>query len=207
LVIRLQQIDELTRPDHHYLDEDDKCYYLLEYAARQKLPLDFTGNLITNIKKPPDRKGKREYFYKERDIQRAGELLRTALNPEWLKLVTMVPIPCSKIPSHPLFDDRIVQVLARMTQGIDCDIRELVTQTESLESFHDGPRLSPQQLMAYYRLNEEMCGPPEPKSVAIFDDVLTTGSHFKAMKATIQQKWPCIPLCGVFIARRYFPQE
>src|ERR1700733_12627285 len=125
LVIRLQKIDELTRPDHYYLDEGDECYYVLEYAARQKPPYDSTSDLIFNLKKPPDRKGRPEYYYKERDILRAGDLMRSVLNPEWLKTVTIVPIPCSKIPPHPLYDDRIVQVLTRMTQGLACDVREL----------------------------------------------------------------------------------
>jgi len=207
LVIRLQTIDEHTRPDHSYLDADDECYYVLEYAARQKPPYDSTSDLIFNLKKPPDRKGKPEYFYKERDIQRAGNLLRTVLNPEWLKSVTIVPMPCSKIAPHPLYDDRLVQVLACMTRGLACDIRELVAQTESLESFHDDSRLPPEQLMDYYKLNEELCGRCEPRAVALFDDMLTTGSHFKAMKATIRKRWPEVSVCGVFIARRYFPKE
>jgi hypothetical protein len=207
LVIRLQTIDELTRPDHYYLDESDECYYVLEYAARQKPPYDSTSDLIFNLKKPPDRKGRPEYYYKERDILRAGDLMRSVLNPEWLKSVTIVPIPCSKIPPHPLYDDRIIQVLARMTRGLACNIRELVTQSESLESFHDDSRLSPDQLARYYHLNEELCGGCEPKAIALFDDMLTTGSHFKAMKATLQERWPAVPICGVFIARRYFPKD
>jgi hypothetical protein len=207
LVIRLQAIDEHTRPDHSYLDEDDECYYVLEYAARQKPPYDSTSDLIFNLKKPPDRRGLPEYYYKERDIQRAGGLLRSVLNPRWLESVTIVPIPCSKVPPHPLYDDRILQVLAHMTQGLACDIRELVSQTQSLDSFHDDSRLSPVELMAYYRINEELCGHVDPKAVVLFDDMLTTGSHFKAMKATLQDRWPDASICGVFIARRYFPKD
>jgi hypothetical protein len=207
LSLRLQTIDEHTRPDHYYLDEDDKCYYLLEYASRQKPPYDSTSNLIFNLKKPVDRKGKPEYFYKTRDIQEAGRLLGTVLNPEWLKSVTIAPIPCSKTSTHPLYDDRILQVLSRITRGLACDIRELVTQTENLDSFHDDYRLSPEQLVRYYRLDEDLCGRSEPRAVALFDDVLTTGSHFKAMKAVIRKRWPKVSICGLFIARRYFPNS
>lgn len=205
-MIRLQAIDEHTRPDHSYLNEDDECYYVLEYAARQKPPYDSTSDLIFNLKKRTDRKGRSEYFYKEQAIQKAGELLRTVLDPKWFESVTIVPIPCSKISADPLYDDRIIQVVRVMTQGLICDVRELVAQTKSLDSFHDGSRLSPEQLMEYYEVDEVLCGRPAPTAVALFDDMLTTGSHFKAMKAIIQQRYPGISVCGIFIARRYFPK-
>ena len=80
-----------------------------------------------------------------------------------------------------------------------------MTQTESLDSYHDGSRLSPEQLMAYYKFDEDPCNQSEPAAIALFDDMLTTGSHFKAMKTLIHQRWPEVSICGVLIARRYFP--
>ncbi|MDS7681412.1 hypothetical protein NXH38_26540, partial [Klebsiella quasipneumoniae] len=38
-------------------------------------------------------------------------------------------------------------------------------------------------------------------SIVIFDDVLTAGSHFKAMKTTIKLHLPQSIVIGVFIAR------
>ena len=32
---RFTEIDELTRPDHSWLTDDDRCYFLGEYTARQ----------------------------------------------------------------------------------------------------------------------------------------------------------------------------
>ena len=146
--MRLQRIDEHTRPDHFYLDEGDECYYVFEYTARQEPPYDETSNLIFNLKKSVDRRGRPEYYYKERDIRRAGDYLRSVLNEEWLPTAMLVPVPCSKTRDHALYDDRMLQVLQRMTQNLACDVRELVIQTESLDSFHDGCRLSPNQLRA-----------------------------------------------------------
>lgn len=203
--LRLQQIDEHTRPDHAYLREDDECYYILEYTPRQEPPYDSTSDLIFNLKKPVDRKGRPEYWYKERDIKHAGDLLRSVLSVEWLPTTMLVPVPCSKTKGHPLYDDRMVQILRRMTTGLACNIRELVVQTESLESFHDGSRLPPAALMAYYELDEDLRGCAQPSEVTIFDDLLTTGSHFKAMKAVIRQHWPNVPVSGIFVARRYIP--
>lgn len=38
-------------------------------------------------------------------------------------------------------------------------------------------------------------------NIVIFDDVLTAGSHFKAMKSVIRQHLPDKAIIGVFIAR------
>ena len=80
-------------------------------------------------------------------------------------------------------------------------------QTDNLESFHDGYRLRPVQLKAYYQLDEQLSQCDEPTEVTIFDDLLTTGSHFKAMQAIIRDHWPTIPISGIFVARRYIPHD
>jgi hypothetical protein len=207
LPIRLQKIDEHTRPDHWYLDQDDECYYLFEYTPRQQPPYDAINDLIFNLKKPVDRRGRPEYYYKERDIERSGEFLRSAINDEWLPTAILVPIPCSKTKDHPLYDDRILQIINRMTAGLNCDIRELVFQTESLESFHGGCRMPPHQLRQYIQMDEALCLGKQPREVTLFDDVLTTGSHFKAIKSVIQDHWPDVQVSGIFIARRYIPHD
>ena len=180
---------------------------MLEYTPRQEPPYSETNNLIWNLKKPVDRKGRREYYYKEKAIQTSGDLLRGVLNVEWIPSAMLVPIPSSKTKQNPLYDDRIVQVLNRMTRNLNgCDVRELVIQTEDLDSFHDGCRLRPHQLRDYYELDENLCEGDPPREVTLFDDLLTTGSHFKAMQGVISERWPNVPISGIFIARRYLPQ-
>jgi len=205
LPIRLQKIDEHTRPDHSYLDEGDECYYLLEYASRQGFDHSSSNDLIINLKKPVSRRGLLEYRYKEQAIRQACEKLRTVLSQEFIAQATWVPIPCSKTTDDPLYDDQVLQVLRCLTQGSACEVSELIVQTESLESFHDGCRLNPEQLAYYYRLNEIVSATITPTVFAIFDDMLTTGSHFKAVKSTLTDRWPGVPTIGIFIARRYFP--
>ncbi len=207
MATRLQQIDEHTRPDHWYLTDEDECYYLLEYTPREGPFFSTTNDLILNLKKSVERRGRQEYHWKEWAIRRSGELLRSALNEEWLPTAMLVPVPCSKVRDHPLYDDRMVQVLQHMTQDLACNIRELVVQTESLDSFHDGCRLSPNQLRRYYELDEALCDCEQPREVTVFDDLLTTGSHFKAMKSVIRDRWPGVRVSGIFVARRYIPKD
>lgn len=77
---RLSTIDELTRPDHTFLSPDDECYYLGEYAARVGFAFSRTNNLIQNLKKPVDRRGRPEWRWKEEAIRTFGRELREALD-------------------------------------------------------------------------------------------------------------------------------
>jgi predicted amidophosphoribosyltransferase len=42
---------------------------------------------------------------------------------------------------------------------------------------------------------------PEPRGVVVVDDVLATGSHFRASKMILRQRWPAMRVIGVFLAR------
>lgn len=65
---------------------------------------------------------------------------------------------------------------------------------------HSGGRLSPAGHFANWRLVAELAVPP-PHAIGIFDDVLTTGSQFKAAKHLLQARFPGAPIVGIFIAR------
>jgi hypothetical protein len=201
---KLLQIDEQSRPDHPFLNEQDDCYYILEYTPREGPRFSSTNQLIFNLKKSVDRKGQPEYRYKNEAIIEAGDLFRSVLREDWLFQVTAIPIPCSKEKSDALYDDRMVRVLRRMMKGLDADIRDIIVQEENLDSFHGGCRLPPYRLSEYWSLDHDLCA-GEPTAIAVFDDILTTGSHFKAAKILIHERWPNVPVFGVFLARVYRP--
>lgn len=200
---KLTQIDDLTRPDHHYLAPEDVCYYLGEYTARRGYAFSDTNNLISNFKKPVDRRGRPEWYYKEQAIRSAARMLRANINDRWLEDEgTLVPVPPSKSKSDPNYDDRLIQLLTTMTSGLDADVRELVVQTKSTAAAHettDRPR--PDDLVAIYQIDENLAD-PEPTSIAVVDDVLTTGAHFKAMQRILHARFPDATIIGLFVARR-----
>jgi predicted amidophosphoribosyltransferase len=43
---------------------------------------------------------------------------------------------------------------------------------------------------------------PPPQAIGLFDDVLTTGAHFRAASNILQKAFPGVRVIGVFIARR-----
>lgn len=200
---RLQLIDELSRGDHYHLTPEDQCYYWGEYTARQPYSFSETNNLIINFKKSPLKRNRpQEWRHKERAIERAAAIFSSVFTPEAFRQATFVPVPPSKARDHVEYDDRMVRLLQLIGHGRAADIRELVVQTQTIEAAHDAAiRPRPDDLVAVYAIDETIAEPP-PQMVFVFDDVLTTGSHFKAMQRVLQHQYPGVPVVGFFIARR-----
>lgn len=108
-------IDDLLRPLYPHLTAADQCYFLREYTAGRGYAGSETNHLILNLKKPPDRRGKPEWRYKERAIEQVAREFRASVNLSALRRVTLVPMPPSKAKSDPLYDDRMLQVLRAAT--------------------------------------------------------------------------------------------
>lgn len=97
-----------------------------------------------------DRRGSREWKYKQSAIQEAAEAFRTASGPRAGNALTFVPVPPSKTKDDPLFDDRLTQMLHAIRPHPPLDIRELVAQTESTAAAHHSDvRPSPAQLEVF----------------------------------------------------------
>lgn len=202
--MRLSQIDGSNRDDHARLTPADLCYFLYEYTSGQTWAFSGTNSLISNFKKKPSLLDANQSYYKNRAINEAAAALQTTLNPNALPNVTLVPVPGSKAPDHPDYDPRMDRVCKLIGQAID--VRKLVVQTVSTEAAHEagnGERITVQELLDVYLIDEALAQ-PTPTTIWIMDDVLTAGTHFKAMQTILAQRFPGIPIFGIFIARRIF---
>jgi predicted transcriptional regulator len=196
----LTRLDALYLPHHCYLRATDECYFSGEYTAGRGFAYSETNQLILNLKKKMDRRGLPDWGYKARAIQQAAANLRDSLNPEFLGSAAFVPIPPSKIIGDPEYDDRMTQVVQLLGQGVDT--RELVFQLESMHDAHTAEsRPGPTALYNNYQIEESLVE-PVPSQIAVVDDVLTTGAHFKAMKRILSETYPDTPIVGIFLARR-----
>jgi hypothetical protein len=199
---RLTKIDDLARPDHFYLTPDDECYFLGEYTARKGYAFSATNQLILNFKKSTDKRATAQWRYKEKAIDDAAAAFCAALNKELLDHATLVPIPPSKSKNDALYDDRLVRMLRGIRVNPKLDVRELLFQRASTAAVHDQEnRPTPEQLQANYGIDQALCD-PDPQMIGLFDDVLTTGAHFRAASATLKQSLPGVRIIGFFIARR-----
>lgn len=203
---RATAVDELTRRDHHYLEQDDRCVFIGEYTARAGYQHSETNQLILNLKKGMDRRDKRDWRYKGMAIRQAGRTFAAVLNERSLDQFTFVPIPPSKARGDPEYDDRMVQVVGAIRPERPVDARELIVQSVSTEAAHGSARrLRPEQLADIYRVDESVAA-PTPAALVVVDDVLTTGAHFKAAQSVLVERFPGVPVFGLFVARRV-PEE
>lgn len=204
--IVLTKIDELIRDDHSYLSAADECYFLREYTARQGYAYSDTNQLILNFKKSLEVKATGQWYYKEQAIKRIGaELANAITNKKWLETTTLIPIPPSKAPDDPLYDDRMTQVLHRIHPS--ADVRCLLRQKASREAAHLADvRPTPADLRHNYEIDESLTD-PAPTSLGLFDDVLTSGTHFRACSDVLSARFPGVRILGIFVARRVFADD
>jgi hypothetical protein len=205
---RLTKIDPLTRLDHNHLIDSDECYFLGEYTARRGFSHSTTNNLIINFKKPMDRQGTPQWPHKGARIMQAAQALHSAIREGDLNRMTFVPVPPSKSKTDPMYDDRMMRMLLILsnlivtTNGYPLDVKEIVSQNQSCSAAHDGgPRPSPADLISRYSLDRSMLTSVRP-IVVICDDVLTTGSHFRAMHNILHPHCSGARFMGLFLARR-----
>jgi hypothetical protein len=133
--------------------------------------------------------------------QRARACQRNQLG--MARRATLVPVPPSKARGDPAYDDRMTKVCQGIRAGLD--VRELVVQSESLPAAHESKdRPTVVDLLRVWSIDEQLAN-PSPRWIGIFDDVLTTGTRFVAMKTILQGRFPQVHIFGFFIARRVFP--
>ena len=202
---RLLKIDEINIGDHPLLGSDDDCYHFLEFTSGAGYAGSRGNQLIMNLKKSPLRRGRREYRYKDRAIRECSTWMGDAVSDDWLRVGTLVPIPPSKSRDDREYDDRMVRVLNGIQKPFPVDVRELVVQTETVRAAHESPDDRPpvDELIAIYEIDESQAE-PTPQGIAIVDDVLTAGVHYKAMHRVLSGRFPGVPVVGLFITRRVF---
>jgi len=201
------EIDQLTREDHYYLSENDECYFYGDYTPRESFEYSVTNSFILNLKKSVDRRGTPEWRYKEKAIAKASRLIREGFKDEWLELATLVPVPPSKVATNPAYDDRMIQILNNIYPNKNLDIRELVQQLIDREAMHQlEDRYTPSELISMWQINEGLAM-SAPTSIGVFDDVLTSGTHFRAIKTILQNRFPGVEVVGIFLARVVRPSE
>ena len=205
--MKLQAIDDSNRAAHYYLTPDDQCYFLHEFTSRKGFGYSPGNQFIFNFKKSPTKRNEGQYQHKLRAIETAIGWYRSIFDQAQgvYEGCTFVPIPPSKLPDHPEYDDRMWQVVQGICKGKGADARELIRQIGSYEAAHlagdGGARIKPPALQALYQLDTL----PPKSAVLLFDDVLSAGCHFRAAKSAILVQYPNTQVIGFFLARRVLP--
>lgn len=206
-MIKLQKIDEIALPDHSYLEWNDECYFILSYTSHKSFDYSLDNSIIINLKKSVLKRGTLEYKYKEEAINKcAGYLNYISINNLFSNDVTFIPIPPSKSKNDPEYDDRLLLILNNAFKE-NIDIKEFIIQNKSTEAVHlCGNRLTKEEIKSNYTVDEKLLSQTKG-TIIIFDDVITTGAHYKAIKELILERFPQKRVIGLFIARRVFDEN
>ncbi|QEL19838.1 hypothetical protein [Limnoglobus roseus] len=186
----------------YYLEDSDNCFFARDYASGKGFQHSETNQLISNLKKSPKHRGASHWHYKGAAIRRfAAELGALIQNAKGAKIY-IAPIPSSKRPDHPEYDDRLVQVTRLVaTSSPNCLVTEPVVRSVDCDPCHlsVAKRPKPDQVFETLRWNGELADPSTP--VLFVDDVITTGCTFKQCQRMIHLHNPGREVYGVFWAR------
>ncbi len=203
---RAQLVDEASRELHWYLDEDDECFYIGEYTSRQGYGYSKINQAIYNLKIEPkvQHENPYRYQYKTQTIAAIGQCFRSNIKTEYLEQhATIIPIPPSKTRTHPDYDDRILQICNKIVADIaNPDVQDIIVPNVDMAATHEQEhKPTPDELYAAYTIECQAAYRPRGITILV-DDVLTTGSHFKACKRLINERFPETHVIGFFAARR-----
>jgi hypothetical protein len=200
----LHLLEGTQRAQHCFLEVADRCRYLWDYVpggARNR-----TQHWIHNFKYRPSQAAAHPLcgIYKERAIVRAARALRAAAPRSWVEQVSWCPIPPSTRLGAADYDDRLMRLLQLAFAGYDADIRPLIRQSQSLPADHCGDRRV--SFAVLYRLmcvdTAQLMRRALRMELVLFDDVLTTGKHFKCAQARLRERVGPMSISACFLARR-----
>lgn len=203
-------IDETNWNEYHYILPSDHCFYLWERMSRLWQPggtPDYdkypTNHFISNYQIPVRESNPYRLRHKGPALAFAAASLSALLPQEWRDIGTFVPMPPSKVKDDPDHDDRLLKTLLAVRPALP-DLRELVLLRENVDSKQKG--LRPEDRVPHYAIDENVAE-PQPPLVFLFDDVLTTGCHFKAVQAVLADRFTELVVCGLFLARAVRPTD
>jgi hypothetical protein len=196
----LRVVGDLERPDHFYLTDQDACAFFGEYTARAGFGHSRTNQIIHNLKKKPETRATPQWRYKVQTIEEVGAAIRANIDAQALPTIVFVPIPPSRMPGDPGYDDRMAKVARAI--GYDLDVREILYTRIAREPMHASQSTRDlEALRATLGIRAELVN-PSPVQVVLLDDVLTTGCSFTVCKSLLVEIWPGAPVYGIFVAPR-----
>jgi hypothetical protein len=206
LLSGLVALDGQMRADHYFLGEADCCVCLADYLPGRRTAANRINQLIANLKCPPSiaAADPRRRLYKRQAIGEVARALRAAVSRSWVERATWIPIPTSRPPPDADYDDRLQRVLRQAFGDYALDLRALLYQSEPTAADHASTRRSSfATLHGLIHLDRQLLALAPPRDrIVLFDDVLTTGKHYKCCERRLREALPQIPISGLFVARR-----
>lgn len=196
------------KSDHCNIPRDDIIYFFGERTSRMGYGYSDCNDFISNLKKSVNTRGTGQYKYKTRAINLAikrllkviGDIIENDVSP------ILVPVPPSKSKQHPEYDPRLIDICNGVAQQSSIVCRELIIQNSNMMAAHESEdRLTIDELVAEYHFNAGQLR-ESPDHIYIFDDVLTAGNHYAAVKTVLRKNLGTqVKISGIFLAKTVRP--
>lgn len=200
----LLKIDDLSRPDHSLLDQQDTCYYIREYTSREGFQASPENQLVFNLKCPINHPNQNRLYYKRQAVTRAAADVSEALAGLQIDGSVFIPIPPSKGITSAEYDPRVREMLRHAERRLGIRVVEaLAVRADRTAAHANDERPSVNEVAA--NLTVTSLDWTNAQTVVIFDDVLVTGTQFKATVQVLRPHAPNATFIGLFWVRRIFP--
>jgi hypothetical protein len=210
---RWHKTDESINLAHCPNHEQQFLYYARFYTIGQNFKYSESNQLILNLKisKSEVQRNPQRKPHKQRAInQFAKEVTALLKQVESGDPLFLIPIPPSKMPSDPEYDDRMELVAKRITDELEnVQYFPVLSMSQSMESYHSGSDArNPEQLFQMLKLDENLLSKYDGHSIiALIDDVLTSGAHFTAATRRLEGCFTNVQVIGIFWAKAVPPPE
>lgn len=179
-----------------FLVENDKCYYYYVYTPGG-YTISNDNSVVQNFKKDMARKGNKEWHYRDEAVDKFALMLHQTLRD---RSCTIIPCATSRPRGSLNFNDRLDATANKLRLlSPNYDIQFCLDTIKELIPSHTGGTRNPTEIMNNTRWIQPTTQ-PNPH-IVLFDDVLTTGAHFRAYKDIILSHYPFCKVIGIFLAK------
>jgi hypothetical protein len=197
-----------TSPNRPSLLEDGRTesYYLFDYQrGTPKFQEAPSGNsAVQNIKKKPEDKGKPGWNYKGKEIILfANRILETPVKEKDKTIFCAMPTSHPRL--SPDFDSRLDEVVNHIGEAgfrseNNFDVKENVIPSHYPNGSRDPEEIGMNVIFKKFK-------EPDPKTIILVDDVVTSGAHFIACQKKVKECYPDVRIVGLFLAKTMNDEE
>lgn len=194
----------LEKPNSYpYIKDDDVCIYAREYIAGgcgyKGGP---TNKLILNFKKPPSKKELSEWQYRIQAVRTFKTEAEKLFNQD--SDISITAIPSSKHKAHSEYDCRFEDLFKELLKSRPClNIEWPIEVKQTGRATHQGDRQHPDRIKKNYIWKGFKT---TPNRLYVFDDVLTTGAHFRAFSNFLKNNKYTRQIIGTFWSRAIYKE-
>lgn len=188
-----------------FLDSKDECYYFLDYTLGGYQESE-SNSIVLNFKKDLVHKDNiLVWNYRTRAINffasAINDVLRKNINCNHFILI---PCPTSKPNNHPNFNDRLLCVAHTLIHSNPLyKVYNCFNRTQEVIPVHQGGARKVEEIIRTTKISLPPTFLNQESIIVLFDDVLTTGAHFKACQKIIMREWGVMQenIIGFFLAK------